>query len=227
MISGVSCVVLAGGESRRMGRDKAQVKLAGSSLLERVLKVVYPLFDDVMLSRRDKKGDDKKGNSLLSSERKSETVPFLSKLSSFLSVRIIEDQLPGRGPAIGLCAALGQAKHPYVFAIACDMPFISSRLVESLVSDHLDYDVVVPVHENRLEPLCAVYSTACLEPLSERVRQGKRGLVSFIEKSSGLKVRRVKEQELGKIDPALRSFVDIDSLPALAEAETMLANVYG
>lgn len=210
MISGVSCVVLAGGESRRMGRDKAQVKLAGSSLLERVLKVVTPLFDDVMLSchNSDKEQVDMKGDLLLSSHKK--------------GVRVIEDQLPGRGPAIGLCTALGQARHAHVFVIACDMPFILSNLIEHLVSYRSDYDMVVPIREGRPEPLCAVYSKACLESLNERVRQDRRGLVSWIENAPGLKIRRIEEQELDRIDPALHSFIDIDSEHALKEAETIL-----
>lgn len=93
MINGVSCVVLAGGESRRMGTDKAHVKLAGSSLLERVLKVVTPLFDDVMVSRHDRDGES---DCVGDSEDNGETV------------RVIEDQLDGRGPVVGLCSALQQ-----------------------------------------------------------------------------------------------------------------------
>ncbi len=188
-----------------MGRDKAHVKLGDSSLLERVLKVVCPLFDDVMLSYHNSNKEQ--------ADRK--------------EVRVIEDQLPGRGPAIGLCAALAEARHAYVFVIACDMPFISSSLIEALASYHSDHDIVVPMREGRPEPLCAVYSTACLETLTERVRQGRRGLVAFIENSPELKIRHVEAQELGQSDSALRSFVDIDSEHALAEAESLLAGVYG
>jgi molybdopterin-guanine dinucleotide biosynthesis protein A len=196
MISGVSCVVLAGGESRRMGRDKAQVNLAGSSLLERVLNVVTPLFDDVMVSRKSHDGEIK-------------------------GVNIIEDQLPGRGPVIGLCAALGQAKHANVFVVACDMPFISSGLINYLSSLHAGFDIVVPVRDDRPEPLFAIYSTSCLEDLIERVKQGNKGLISFIRETTR-SVLYVDTQRLQEHDPALHSFVDIDSEHALKEAETML-----
>jgi molybdopterin-guanine dinucleotide biosynthesis protein A len=197
MISGVSCVVLAGGESRRMGRDKAHVKLAGSSMLERVLKVVAPLFDDVMVSRKNKDGDIK-------------------------GVRIIEDQLDGHGPVIGLCSALQQTRHPNVFVTACDMPFISAGLITHLISLHSGFDVVVPVRDGRPEPLFAVYSTACLDELLERVKQGNRGLTSFIRQTD-LRVHYVETQQLQQHDPALHSFVDVDSASMLAEAETILA----
>jgi molybdopterin-guanine dinucleotide biosynthesis protein A len=198
MISGVSCVVLAGGESRRMGRDKAQVKLAGSSLLERVLKVVTPLFDDVMVSRQKRDGE-------------------------INGLRFIEDQLSGRGPIIGLCSALQQARHAYVFVTACDMPFISAGLITYLTSLRSKADIVVPVRDGRPEPLFAVYSRSCLEDLIERVKQGKRGLTLFIRETTR-SVHYVDAQQLQEHDPALHSFVDVDSTTALIEAEAMLEN---
>ena len=196
-IQGVSCVVLTGGESKRMGADKAYVQLAGRTLIERVLTTVTPLFDDVMISGRDK------------------TV----KING---TRFVKDRHTGRGPAIGLCAAMQEARHPYLFVIACDMPFVLPRLIKFLASNPDGYDVVMPMCGGRPEPLCALYSKACLKALAGRVENGERGLVSFIENTPGLKVRRISEQELWKIDPDLRSFVDIDSSDALAEAERMM-----
>ncbi len=196
-IQGVSCVILTGGESKRMGADKAHVQLAGRTLIERVLATVMPLFDDVMISGRDN------------------TVEIDG-------TRFVKDRHAGRGPVIGICASMQEARHPYLFAIACDMPFVTSGLIEALVSSPDGYDVVVPMCGGRPEPLCALYSKACLKALAERVENGERGLVSFIENTPELKVRRISEQELRKIDPALRSFMDIDSSDALAEAERIM-----
>lgn len=180
-----------------MGSDKAQVQLAGSSLLERVLNVVRPLFDDVMVSRQSQDGEIK-------------------------GVRIIEDQLDGRGPVIGLCSALQQAHHSHVFVTACDMPFVSAELITHLSSLHAGFDIVVPVRDGRPEPLFAVYSTSCLDELLERVKQGNRGLTSFIRQTD-LRVHYVETQQLQQYDPALHSFVDVDSASMLADAETILA----
>jgi len=180
-----------------MGRDKAQVKLGGRTLLERVLATVTPLFDDVMVSGRQEK-----------------VCPE--------TVRFVRDRLAGRGPAIGLCAAMEEAWYPYLFAIACDMPFVSARLIEHLALFRHGYDVVVPVHDGRPEPLCAMYSTARIKQLAQRVERGERGLISFIEKTSGLRVRRIDEQELNCTGRAVHAFLDIDSAEALAEAEKMI-----
>ncbi|MDQ6960823.1 MAG: molybdenum cofactor guanylyltransferase [Mariprofundaceae bacterium] len=196
-IQGVSCVILAGGESKRMGADKAHVQLAGRTLIERVLATVMPLFDDVMISGRD-------------------------NTSEINGTRFVKDRHAGRGPAIGLCTAMQEARHPHLFAIACDMPFVTPGLIEHLASSPDEYDVVVPMRGGRLEPLCALYRTACVRELEQCIKKGERGLSSFIENTPELKVRRISEQELRKIDPALRSFLDIDSADALAQAERML-----
>jgi len=197
LIQGVSCVILAGGESKRMGSDKARVKLAGLTLIERVLATVNPLFDDVMISGRD-------------------------NAVEIGGTRFVKDRHTGRGPIIGLCAALQEARHPYLFVIACDMPFVTPQLIESLALNPDGYDVVVPMRDGRPEPLCALYSTACINVLVGRVENGQRGLVSFIENRPEFKVRRISEQESRKIDPALQSFMDIDSTEVLAEAERMM-----
>jgi molybdopterin-guanine dinucleotide biosynthesis protein A len=196
-IQDVSCVILAGGESKRMGADKAQVLLSGKTLLERVLEIVRPLFDDIMISGRG-------------------TKPYME------DVRFIKDRLPGRGPAVGLCSAMQEARYPHIFVIACDMPFVTSALIGHITSYRKAFDVVAPVHHGRLEPLCAMYSTACAKPLVQRVNRGERGLISFIETAPGLKVQRIRQQELMHAGRAAHLFMDIDSAVALAEAEKII-----
>ncbi|MDX8412390.1 MAG: molybdenum cofactor guanylyltransferase [Mariprofundaceae bacterium] len=197
MIQGVSCVVLLGGESRRMGVDKAHVKLAGHTLVEWVLATVKPLFDDVMISGRV-------------------NTPNIG------GTRFIKDRLPGRGPAVGLCAAMQAARHPFVFAIACDMPFISARLIQYLAAKREGFDMVVPEIDERLEPLCAVYGLRCLDSLGERVKTGKRGLIAWMEQERTLRLLRVDEQTIRGLDPGLHSFTDIDTADALSDAERSL-----
>jgi len=198
-VQGVSCVILTGGESKRMGTDKAQVLLSGKTLLERVLEIVRPFFDDIMVSGRGT-GLHVKGT------------------------RFIKDTLPGRGPAVGLCAAGDAARHSFVFAIACDMPFVTPGLIEYITSCRKGFDVVVPLHGDKPEPLCAVYETGSLRHLAKNVAAGKRGLVSFIEHTPELNVRKIDEREIREIDPGLRSFADIDFPEALLEAEKMIEN---
>jgi len=194
---GVSCVVLIGGESRRMGADKAFVKLAGETLLQRVLNCVQPLFDDMMISGREPKFE-------------------------ISGTRFITDQLPGRGPAIGLCAALASARNPYVFATACDMPFITPAFIEWLLSCRHGYDVVVPLLGGKLQPLCAVYSKNCIRTLTSRVQKGERSLAGFIDCEPGLRVHRLDGHALGQISANPHCLMDIDSPEALARAKILV-----
>ena len=191
-------MVLIGGESRRMGADKAFVKLAGETLLQRVLNCVQPLFDDVMISGREPRFE-------------------------ISGTRFITDQLPGRGPAIGLCAALASTRHPDVFAIACDMPFITPALIERLLSRRHGHDVVVPLLDGKLQPLCAVYNRDCVQALTCRVRRGERSIVDFIESNPELRVCRLDGQSLSRIAANSHCLMDIDSPEGLARAKRVLA----
>lgn len=190
-------MILTGGESKRMGMDKAQILLSGKTLLERVLEIVQPLFDDVMISGRGAE-------------------PYME------GTRFIKDSLPGRGPAVGLCAVIEETRHPFIFAIACDMPFVKPELIEYIVSYREGFDIVVPLYGDKPEPLCAVYGKASLRRLAKCVEAGKRGLVSFIEQTPGLDVWKITEREIREIDADLQSFADIDSPEALLKAKRMI-----
>lgn len=186
-----------------MGRDKARVQLAGQTLLERVLRRLAPMFDDIMVCGREHLG-----------------IP--GAIADDDAIRFVTDELPGRGPAIGLCAALEAARHPAVVAIACDMPFVSPELIRLLARHAPGHDVVVPMRQGRPEPLCALYRNTCLPWLAARIRQGSRGLVSFIEQTPGMRVYRLSEQEVEAVDPERRTFMDIDTAEALEDAHRLI-----
>ncbi|MFZ3071977.1 MAG: molybdenum cofactor guanylyltransferase [Thermodesulfobacteriota bacterium] len=196
-IKGVSCVILLGGESKRMGKDKAGVKISGKTLFSMVYEKVSPLFDEVMVSARDKNYDVAR---LM--KKKAGTAPF----------RVVYDELPGRGPAIGLLSALKNARNVWVFAIGCDSPFPSPKLIRRLAKSKEGFDCVIPVHFNRLQTLFALYKKTCFAPLLSRIKKrGNPGLAEFIEKSPSIKVLYVTEKEIKKIDPAFESFMDADT----------------
>ena len=196
-IKGVSCVILLGGESKRMGKDKAGVKLSGKTLFSMVYEKVSPLFDEVMVSARDKNYDVKK---------------LMKKKATPLPFRVVYDELPGRGPAIGLLSALKNARNVWVFAIGCDSPFVNSRLIRCLAKSKEGFDCVIPVHGKRLQTLFALYKKTCFAPLFSRVKKsGSPGLAGFIEESASIKVRHVTEKEIKTTDPGFESFMDADT----------------
>lgn len=202
MIDDIACVVLVGGESRRMGENKASVDLAGKALVERVLDVVRPLFSELYIGAHEE-----------------------SVSGKAYGLPVIVDTLPGRGPALGVCAALDKVSLEKVFIISCDLPMLSARVIEYLATLTEGYDAVVPMIEGRIQTTCAIYSRACLAPLEEQVssnEKGARGLTRFLKETEGLKVRYVTEEELKSIEDSVESFADVDTPEDLEEAKERL-----
>ena len=129
-----------------------------------------------------------------------------------MPLRVVYDELGGRGPAIGLLSALKNARNAWVFAIGCDSPFPSPKLIRYLAKSGEGFDCVIPVHGGKLQTLFALYKKTCFAPLFSRIKKrGNSGLAGFIEKSPRLKVRRVTEEEIKKRDPGFESFMDADT----------------
>lgn len=191
MIDDCTAIVMAGGESQRMGRDKATLSLGEQTLLQRVVNSLQPLFAQVQVSVRQRRPD--------------------------IALPQIVDRYANVGPLAGLCAALEQAGTPWIFAVATDMPFVQPALVEYLAQRRNGYQAVVPVVDGYPQPLAAFYSASCLEPIRKLLEgDGKRSLRAALER---LAVCYVDESELRGSDPALRSFFDLDTPQDLAAAK--------
>lgn len=188
MISDCTALILAGGESRRMGQDKASLKLGDQTLLQRVTNIVQPLFSDVIVSVRQPRPD--------------------------CDLPQVSDDPLHAGPLAGLAAGLARADTTWVFAVACDMPFITPQLIECLAGfrsaeDYSQVDAVVPVVAGYPQPLAAFYARHNLGVLREILNgNGRHSLRELLEK---LTVRYVTETEMHTADPALRSFFDLDT----------------
>ena len=190
MIDDCTAIILAGGDSRRMGSDKAAVMLGECTLLESVTKTMQLVFPKVCLSLRQARPD--------------------------LALPQIVDEFADVGPLAGLCAALEQATTPWIFAVATDMPFVQAALIEQLALRRPGYQAVVPVVGGHPQPLAAFYASSCLEPIRALLAGGgKSSLRAALEQ---LRVCRVDEAELMAVDPELRSFFDLDTPEDLAAA---------
>lgn len=192
MIEDCTAIVMAGGRSRRMGGDKATLRLGEQTLLQRVIGVVQPIFGELRVSVRQPRAD----------------LPWPQ----------ICDEHQGAGPLAGLCAALAQAKTPWIFALATDMPFAEPALIELLAQRRAGFEAVVPVVGGHPQPLAAYYSTRCLTVVRALLEadDGRRSLRAALER---LNVCYVDEPQLLTADPRLRSFFDLDTPQDLATAK--------
>lgn len=197
MIADCTAIVMAGGQSRRMGGDKATTLLGEQTLLQRVVDIVEPLFGELRISVRAPRAD----------------LPWPQ----------IGDRHHDLGPLAGLCAALEEVTTPWIFALATDMPFVKPALIELLAQRRAGFDAVVPVAHGHPQPLAAFYSVSCLatvRALLDAARTpgqgGQRSLRAALDR---LNVCYVGESDLLAADPGLRSFFDLDTPQDLAAAQ--------
>lgn len=134
----ISCAILAGGQSKRMGRDKATIKIGEMELIKHVYSKVQNIFDDIFV---------------VSSHHDS---------ISGIGTPVFRDVLPRGGSLVGIISALLYSRTPHVFVVACDMPFLDSDFIRAMISGIGNEDIIVPKTKAGYEPLHAIYNRTCL-----------------------------------------------------------------
>ncbi len=142
----------------------------------------------------------------------------LPPVAAAISVRIAEDDFPGCGPLGGIATGLARIEAPRALAVACDMPLLSAALIADLFRRSDDCDVVMPVIKYP-EPLHAVYSPACIDPMRERLGAGQYKITGFL---GAVRVCYVQEHECRALDPELRSFLNTNTDADLARVRRLL-----
>jgi molybdopterin-guanine dinucleotide biosynthesis protein A len=193
----LSVVVQAGGESSRMGQDKALIPFLGQPLINRVLERLAPIGDEILVTTN--KAEDYR----------------------FLRLPLYNDILPGRGALGGLFTALSVAGHPLVAVVACDMPFVHVGLLR-LARDRLvnqELDAVIPETEGGMEPFHAVYRReTCLTAVKTALDSGKWRLISWLD---DVKVATISPEEVRRYDPLQLAFFNVNSPEDLQRAERL------
>jgi molybdopterin-guanine dinucleotide biosynthesis protein A len=184
-------IVLAGGESRRMGRDKAFLKLDGVPLIEHVLRTLRIIFPKTIIVTNNP-----------------------SAYALFDAV-VVTDAVYKQCPLTGIYSGLLHSTDEYNFVAACDMPFLNPGLISYMTGLVKDHDIVVPMIAGRVEPLHAIYSKKLL-PIIEKRLQGDALQVRGIFGEA--RMRYVTETELDRYDPERRSFKNLNTLEEYKEA---------
>src|SRR2546427_7899250 len=144
-------LVLAGGESRRMGRPKAWLEVAETTLLRWMVERLGPAFSEVIVSFAEP-------------EQLEEHVPY----------RLVFDRRRAAGPLAGIEAGLTAARHEVTFAIACDMPYVTRGVAEMAVAAARGCDAAMPRFGGRAEPVCAAYRRSALPGITAALDRGAR-----------------------------------------------------
>jgi len=183
----VTAIILAGGKSRRMGTNKAFLRLGDTSLIENQVKKLCGIFDEIIISAND------------------------YALYERFKLPVVHDIFPGRkGPLAGICSCLKHASYPYAFVIACDMPNINENLILFLQNQiEENYDIIVPKTSRGPEPLHAFYSKNCIPVMEECLKKDDLRLVDFL---SMVRARYVTEVEFAVINNSARAFINLNTL---------------
>jgi molybdopterin-guanine dinucleotide biosynthesis protein A len=192
-------VLVAGGQSRRMGRDKRFLELGGQSLLHRALSVLQGLFPEVLIAL-------------------AEPLPQLTRQG----YRVVLDLIPNCATLGGLYTGLASAGHPRIFAVGCDMPFLNPEVIRRLAGLGAQVDIAMPRLATGLQPMHAVYSKACL-PHLERMAGAQELKVQALAEVPGLTVKLAPEKDFLDADPQLLSFFNINTPADLEFARKLLA----
>lgn len=189
-------VVLAGGSSRRLGRDKAMLRFGGAPLLKIVVDRITHVCDHVVVA-------------VDQPERYQELR---------LPAKLVADAAPGLGPISGLQSGLQACDAEHVLVVACDLPFLNVELLRFMADLPRSYQALVPWSEDRWQPLCAIYARSCLKVVDAMVSAGGGSMHKLLDQ---LDVRRPDEEEIRRLDPQRLSFLNLNERSDLDKARAI------
>ncbi len=188
-----TAIVLAGGKSTRMGRNKALVRIRESKMLEGIIRALADEFPEIIISANDNSFDH-------------------------LQIKTVPDIFPGCGPLGGIYAGLRASGHHVNFVVACDMPFLDVRLAAYLTELAAGYDAVVPRLGEYYQPLFAVYTKNCLKAVENHLKTGPHKVASFYPE---VKTRFLSPEEIKKYGDPARIFFNVNTPGDLDLAKAM------
>jgi molybdopterin-guanine dinucleotide biosynthesis protein A len=196
----VSIAVLAGGQSKRLGRDKAFSLVAGRPMIERILNRLRPLTDDLFISTNSPE-----------------------KYKRF-GLPTVADVYPNKAALGGIFSVITAARHHHVLVVACDMPFLNIDLLGYLIDLAPTADVVVPlIKPPQPETLHAIYSKKCLPAIKSRLLVNQLRIVDFYDEVS---VRYVERAEIVTFDPDLHSFINMNTPEDWQKVQAMAKKLF-
>lgn len=195
----VTGIVLAGGRSQRMGRDKAALPFGNLPLVAWIVARVGAVCHPVMVVAKDATAYRECG------------------------VTVVADRWPGEGPLVGLYTGLSAIATEYAVAVACDLPFVEPAVLTGLIGLSSGWSAVVPEALGNVHPLCAVYHRSVAQQAEDLLRRGGGSLRRLLSQPT-LRVRMVSEGELRAWDPTCHSFTNLNTPE---EYEKALAAMHG
>ncbi len=190
-------VILSGGLNTRMGgRNKAFLKIGEKTILDRTLKTLQDLFEEILLVTRQ------------------------PDLYAGQPVRVVEDIFKARSSLTGIHAGLINAQADFAFVVPCDAPFLKPDPIRMLIAEiRPDSDVIVPVFKDHYEPLFAIYSKRCIQSIEDQLNHGDFKIINIFDK---VNLRTIPVEKIVKADSEMHSFFNVNTPDALQVSQNML-----
>lgn len=188
-----SALILAGGMGSRLGyREKALIDFKGRPLIEEIIERLEEVVDNIIISVRDRAQGE------------------LLDAALSREYRFAYDDHRNIGPISGILSGLSICEDEYCFISACDMPYINANVVDLLFEKSKNYDAAIPRREDGfLEPLHAVYRCApMIRETKKAIEKGEKIIIAPIFR---MNVNYVPVNDIRKLDPDLRTFININS----------------
>jgi putative nucleotidyltransferase with HDIG domain len=159
-----ACLILAGGQGKRLSPDKPLLKIGGTPIIERVARVVGSLFEEVVV------------------------VTNTPDKYRFLGLALVADDRPGCGPLMGIYSGLRRIESEAAFVCAADMPFLNEALIRAEYEAMVLFDIVVPWPKKRPQFLHSFYRKRCLPAIRERLEAEDYKIESVMQRCKTLRL---------------------------------------
>jgi len=176
----IAGVILAGGGSRRMGVDKALLKVDGITFIERIAATLERRFFALYIS-----------------SNKADHYAFLNR-------PVIPDIFTQCGPLAGIHAALNHISTDYIFTVSCDVPFISTNVIDAFLDKLEPETILIADDGTRTHPLIGIYPRTMYNSLERYLQKGKRYAHGFLE------TVHVKNVDVSQFLKAVRNINTVD-----------------
>jgi molybdopterin-guanine dinucleotide biosynthesis protein A len=198
----ISCIILAGGKSLRLGHDKVIERLGNTTLLEKVISRIDSFSQEIVIVTAEKRD--------------------FEQLSGNPKVKTVTDILPGRGSLGGIYTGLVNSSFFHNLVIAADMPFLNRELIGYMIETAEGFDYVIPRFGKFYEPLHAIYSKNCISPIEDMINRDRRVIIELFDY---VKVRYVDTEEIDRFDPEHLSFFNINTKQDLERARKIESGI--
>jgi molybdopterin-guanine dinucleotide biosynthesis protein A len=170
-----SCIILCGGQSRRMGRDKGSMIIQDKPMIKHILSTLNHQIDEAIIVLNDQ-------------TRISRYSEFINPQDYSYTITFVEDKIKNKGPLPGIMTGLEQIKSDYALILPCDSPYITDKYINTIFSEiEEDYQAIVPYHDNEnkiktSEPLHSIYNKNIIPLIENLIYEDVLHIKGLIEK---------------------------------------------